>query len=93
MIVHSAIAFTDAITIKYLGLRSIGEDHEIAVKLIGDSVIESSENSLAINQLKRIIEEKTKVSYLGELYSKNQTSEMWKRLERYRKWANSILKK
>lgn len=91
IIVHSAIAFTDALCIKLAGVKSIGEDHEDAVTLLESSVTESEDKLKAINQLKRIIEEKTKVSYLGELYSQSQAIDMWKRLERFRRWAISVL--
>lgn len=91
IIVHSAIAFTDALCIKLSGVKSIGEDHEGAVTLLENTVAESDEKLKAINQLKRIIEEKTKVSYLGELYSQTQAIEMWKRLERFRQWTNTII--
>src|SRR3989304_8884879 len=91
LIVHSAIAYTDSLCIKLAGVKSIGEDHEEAVNLLENSVAEGEEKSKAINQLRRLIEEKTKVSYLGELYSTSQTKEMWKSLERFRKWAIEIL--
>ena len=91
LIVHSAIAYSDALCIKLAGIRSAGEDHEDAILLLGESVADSEEKVKALNQLKRIIEEKTKVSYLGELYSSSQAKEMWKRLERFRNWASEIL--
>ena len=93
IIVHSAIAFTDALCIKLSGAKSVGENHDDAVTLLNATVAESKEKSQAINQLRRIIEEKTKVSYLGELYSVSQAKEMWKRLERFRKWALEILQR
>jgi hypothetical protein len=91
LIVHSAIAYADSLCIKLAGVRSIGESHEDAVTLVENVVGETGEKSSAINQLRQIVEEKTKVSYLGELYSSSQTKEMWKRLERFRKWAKEIL--
>ena len=91
LIVHSAIAYADALCIKNAGAKSIGEDHEDAVAFLDSVIADGADTSKAINQLKRIIEEKTKVSYLGELYSEAQTREMWKRLERFIKWAEEIL--
>lgn len=91
LIVHSAIAFSDALCIKLAGVKSVGEDHEDAIILVENVVGETDDKKRAVNQLKRIIEEKNKVSYLGELYSGAQTREMWKRLERFRKWAKTIL--
>lgn len=93
LIVHSAIAFTDALCIKLAGVKSVGEDHEDAIILIEKIVADSEEKKKSLNQLYRIIEEKTKVSYLGELYTGSQTKDMWKRLERYRKWAIEILER
>lgn len=91
LIVHSAIAYSDALCIKLSGVKSIGENHEDAIALLESTVGYTSEKSSALNQFRRIIEEKTKVSYLGELYSSSQTKEMWKRLERFRKWSLEIL--
>ncbi len=91
LIVHSAIAFSDALCIKLSGMKSIGENHEDTVTLLEESVGNSDDKSKAMNQLRRIIEEKTKVSYLGELYSLSQTKDMMLRLDRFRKWALEIL--
>ncbi len=91
LIVHSAIAFSDALCIKLSGMKSIGENHEDTITLLDEVVGESDEKYKAMNQLRRIIEEKTKVSYLGELYSLSQTKDMLLRLERFRKWALEIL--
>ena len=91
LIVHSAIAYTDALCIKLSGQKSIGENHEDAISLLEKTVADSNERNKAVNQLRRIIEEKTKVSYLGELYSPSQTNKIWKQLERFREWAVSLL--
>ena len=91
LIVHSAIAFSDALCIKLSGVKSVGENHEDAIELLEKTIGNTDEKSSAINHVKRLIEEKTKVSYLGELYSSAQTKEMWKRLERFRKWSLTIL--
>ncbi len=91
LIVHSAIAFADALSIKLAGVKSVGENHEDAVVLVENAVADGEGKTRAINQLRRIIEEKTKVSYLGDLYSSSQSKELWKRLERFRKWAKEIL--
>lgn len=93
LIVHSAIAFSDALCIKLSGVRSIGENHEYALVLLERVSAEIEGKSSALNQLKRIIEEKTKVSYLGELYSASQIKDMWKRLERFRKWALYVIER
>lgn len=91
LIIHSAIAFADAICIKLVGQRSVSDDHEEAIALLDSVISGSEEKNKALNQLRRLIEEKTKVSYLGELYSASQTKEIYKRLERFKEWAEQVL--
>jgi hypothetical protein len=93
LIVHSAIAYADALSIKQSGEKSVGENHEDAIALVQSVVAGGEEKAHAVNQLRRIIEEKTRVSYLGELYSPSRTKELWKRLERFRAWAVGILER
>ncbi len=66
LIVHSAIAFSDALCIRQGGVRSTADDHEDAITLLETIVAQSNDKTKALNQFRRIIEEKTKVSYLGE---------------------------
>ena len=41
--------------------------------------------------MERIINEKTRVSYEGEVYTKKDVEALWKHLLRYRAWAVSML--
>lgn len=91
LIVHAAIAYADALCIKITGQRSVGESHENTVTLLEEHVAGRDEKKKALNQLRYIIEEKTRVSYLGEMVSPAQTKELLKRLERFREWVLSIL--
>lgn len=77
LIVHSAIAYADALCVKQSGQKSSGENHEDAVALLEEVVAGGEEKERAVNQLRRIIEEKTKVSYLGDLYTARQAEELW----------------
>lgn len=91
LIVHSAIAYSDALCIKLSGQKSVGESHEDAIALLEDVVADNEGKTQALSQLRRIIEEKTKVSYLGEFLPSAETKDLWKRLERFRQWAVGIL--
>jgi hypothetical protein len=91
LIVHSAIAFADALCIKLSGQRSSGDNHELTIALLEEAVADGDEKSKALSQLRSIIEEKTRVSYLGEMISPARTKEMWKRLETFREWAARII--
>ena len=91
LIVHSAIAYADALCIKLSGQRSVGDSHEHTITLLEELIAGGEEKTKALNQLRYIIEEKTRVSYLGEMLPPSNTRELWKRLERFREWALRIL--
>lgn len=93
LIVHSAIAYADAIAIKLSGQKSSSDSHEDAIALIDEAVSDGEAKTKAISQLKRIIAEKTKVSYAGDLYSESLIQDLWKRLERFRDWSMKILER
>lgn len=91
LIVHSGIAYADALCIQKAGEKSSGENHEDALTLLDEVIAGELEKTNAISQLRRIVEEKTKVSYLGNLYSAKQCEGLWRRLSGFRKWAEGIL--
>lgn len=92
LIVHSAIAYSDAICIKYGGVKSQGEDHNQTVMLLKEVVTSSDENKKAILQLEKIIAHKTMVSYSGELYDAKDIEVLWKNINRFKLWAEELLK-
>lgn len=92
LIVHAAIAYCDAVCIQQAGVRSGADDHEQAVALLEDSIAVDEPAQKAIQQFRRLIDEKTRVSYLGELYTRSQAKGLWDRLERFRHWAKQVLR-
>ncbi len=92
LIVHAAIAFADAVTIKIGGVKSQGENHYDTVALIDELVTPSADKQKALNQLRKIIAHKTSVSYSGDIYSKKDVDRLWVLLERFRKWAVMVLR-
>jgi ABC-type transport system involved in cytochrome bd biosynthesis fused ATPase/permease subunit len=93
LIVHAAIAYADALCIQQAGVRSGADNHEEAIVLLEQALPASEGTSSAIKHLRRIIDEKTKVSYLGELYSRSQTKALWDHLDRFRLLAKKILQR
>ena len=91
LIIHAAIAYSDAITIKVGGVKSQGEDHMTAVDLLREVVALDEAGQRATHHLARMIEQKNVVSYSGEVYAKTDIEQLWKQLERYKKWVMSIL--
>lgn len=53
LIVHSAIAFTDALTIKLSGVKSVGENHEEAILLLEEAVPESEAKTKSSKSVKK----------------------------------------
>lgn len=93
LMVHAAIAYTDAITIKLTGQKSAGENHEDAIALVQDAVADGESKASAMNQLKKIIAEKTRVSYSGDIYDEETIRNLQKSLKRFRDWALKILER
>ena len=89
--VHAAIALTDALTIKAGGVKSAGEDHLLAADLLETVLVMDAEAKRAIGHLRALIQEKTLVSYSGEIYRQEDVRRMARHLNRYRTWADRLL--
>jgi hypothetical protein len=91
LIVHSAIAYGDAITIKFGGFKSKGEDHQALVNLIESITAQSPKKKSALLHLTKLIDQKNAVSYSGDIYKKADIDQMWKHLERFKLWAVDLI--
>jgi HEPN domain-containing protein len=90
LIVHSAIALADALTIKLGGIKCKGENHSEILGLLKDLSTDSSQRDNALNQLESIIAHKNSVSYSGSIYDKKDIEKLLKHLERFTNWAIKI---
>ncbi|MDR3611848.1 MAG: hypothetical protein P4L27_14860 [Ignavibacteriaceae bacterium] len=84
LIVHSAIAYGDAVTIKFGGVKSKGENHQALVNLLESLIPDSSAKKKALLQLYKIIDYKNAVSYSGDIYERADIDQLWKYLDRFR---------
>lgn len=91
LIVHSAIAFADALTIKFGGVKSQGDDHFQVLTLLKEILDDSQDNKKALNHLEKIISHKNSVSYSGDIYEERDFENMWKHFVRYKDWAENFL--
>jgi hypothetical protein len=91
LIIHAAIAYTDALTIKVGGVKSQGDDHMAAVDLLREVITLDQDGQKALNHLGRMIQQKNVVSYDGEIYTRSDVDKLWKQLERYKAWAVTVL--
>lgn len=91
LIIHAAIAYTDALTIKFGNVKSSGDSHGQAAVLLEQILYLTDIDKNAIANFKKLIVEKNKVSYTGNIPSKSKVSNMMKTLTRYREWARNKL--
>ena len=92
LIVHSAIAYSDSVSIKNGGVKIQGDNHYEIISLLDDMISHSADKKKALNQLKIIIDHKNKVSYSGDVYHKKDIDQLWKHFERYKFWVDELLK-
>jgi hypothetical protein len=91
LIIHAAIAYTDALTIKVGGVKSQGDDHMAAADLLKEVVTLDENGQKALNHFGRMIQQKNVISYNGEIYTRDDIDKLWKQLERYKSWALTVL--
>jgi HEPN domain-containing protein len=91
LIVHAAIAYADAISIRLGSVKSRGEDHHETIALLEELLTAGEERRKALHQLRRIIDQKNAVSYSGEIYRRKDVEELWKLASRFREWAIQVL--
>ena len=92
LVVHAAIAWSDAIAIKLGGVKSRGTDHHDTIALLEELVAGDDDNKKAMQHLRRIIDHKNAVSYSGEIYERADIEQLWKLISRFRDWAIEILR-
>lgn len=91
LIVHSAIALADAVTIKTGGVKCQGDNHYEIITLLDELIAASTEKRKALKQLRQIIDHKNSVSYSGDIYERKDVEKLWKHLVRFREWALDML--
>jgi hypothetical protein len=91
LLVHAGIALTDALTVKVGGVKNASPDHMMAADLLEEVLAIDAEGQKAIRHLRALLEEKTLVSYSGEVYRREDIRRMSRHLERYRNWALRLL--
>jgi len=92
LLVHAAIALADAVTIRYSSKKCTGENHYEIISLLNEVVQKGTNTKSALHHLEKIIDHKNIVSYNGEIYSKKDINEMKKHFERFKQWAEGMLK-
>jgi len=87
---HAAILANDALLIFFHGIKSSSQKHDDAVKLL-TSLMKSSDAQKYSRHLRKLINEKSVVSYTGKLLSPGRSKELCKHAQRFITWVNSLL--
>ncbi|MBK7105452.1 MAG: hypothetical protein IPH62_09225 [Ignavibacteriae bacterium] len=91
LIIHSAIALADAVTIRFGSVKCTGENHYEIIKLLQETAPNSKQTSVAITHFDKLIDHKNAVSYQGEIYDSADIKTLRKHYERFSVWVKSIL--
>jgi len=87
---HAAILANDALLIFFHGIKSNSQKHDDAVKLL-TYLMKSSDAQKYSRHLRKLINEKSVVSYTGKLLSPGKSKELCTHAQRFITWVNSLL--
>lgn len=90
--VHCAISVSDALMVKYGGMRSIDSDHMVVIDIMRQKLdLQDIDSKFA--SLRRMLSKKSLIEYDNTVFTKNDAMDMMKQLERYYIWARGELLK
>jgi hypothetical protein len=88
--VHAAIAYTDALTIAYRGVKSVDGDHTRAAEVLVHALGQRADQA-QVRRLKRVLNAKSEVSYGGAYYTLDEGRDLFGDVNRYGSWAEEML--
>lgn len=91
LLVHSAIAHADAVTIHLAGQKSTSESHQDVVLLLKEAVRDLKGRDEAIHHLSTVIEEKNRVSYTGQPFRSSDVASLIKHAARLQDWTRKAI--
>lgn len=90
--VHASIAFADAVAIARKGEKSTSENHMDALVLFEAVTSGLKGRDEATEHLRRILEEKCRVSYMGMSFRRSDLEKLAIHAERFRAFVERVLK-
>ncbi|MGA7723244.1 MAG: hypothetical protein WCA84_18905 [Ignavibacteriaceae bacterium] len=91
LVIHAAIALADAVTIKLSGKKCSGESHYDIIDLLRLVTPPSQNKNKSLDQFKKLIDHKNKVSYYGDIYFKKDVDKLLNHFKRFKSWAGMLL--
>lgn len=90
--VHAAIAVADAASIRLMGMKSTSDNHLDAVHLFDQATRDERGQAEAVQHLRRIIDEKNRVSYTGATFKESELRAMALHAERLREFCEKVIR-
>lgn len=90
--VHAVISLSDALLVKYAGVRSTESSHMRVVDLLNESLRSHIDDVAQKSQTaRRVIAKKNVVSYENRDFLKSEALDLIKQVERFYRWAIEFL--
>lgn len=89
--IHAAIAYTDALTISFRGIKSQDGDHGRAADVLAHALGQRREQDGQVNRLRRILQAKSDVSYSGQYYTLDEGRRILGETSEFIRWAEEML--
>lgn len=89
--IHAAIAYTDALTIAFRGIKSQDGDHTRAADVLAHALGQKREHAGQVNRLRRILQAKSDASYSGQYYTLEDGKRIARETTEFIRWAEDML--
>lgn len=89
--IHAAIAYTDALTIAYRGIKSQDGDHVRAADVLAHALGQNRTHAAQVNRLRGILQAKSDASYSGQYYTLDEGKRIVRETTEFIRWAEDML--
>lgn len=91
--IHATIAYADALTIAYRGIKSQDGDHARAADVLAHAVGHNREYDRQVNRLRGILQGKSDASYSGTYYTLEEGKRIVREATEFIRWAEDMFAK
>jgi hypothetical protein len=89
--IHAAIAYTDSLSIRFAGFKSVEGDHVRVVDALKEALGDRADEK-AIRLLRRVLAQKDQVAYQGEYYTVADAKRLAADAQAFAAWAEDLLR-
>lgn len=89
--IHAAIAYTDALTIAYRGIKSQDGDHARAADVLAHALGQKDGCAGQVSRLRGILQAKSDASYSGQYYTLDDGRRIVREVTEFVRWAESMM--